>query len=188
MEPMAILRDVWFALGIVWLIAAFRVKRTERSESSAHRLGYAALMIAAFLLLGFRRFRVGVLAWRFVPAGDATAETGLAMVIAGAAFAAWARLYLGSNWSGRITIKEDHELVRTGPYAIVRHPIYSGLLLAVLGTAVAIGELGCLLAFALAIAGWGQKWRTEEQFLRERFGAQYESYRKEVKGLIPFVV
>lgn len=188
MEPLAIIRDIWIALGTVWVFAAFAVKRTERTESGAHRLGYLALTMAAFVMLAYPRFRVGVLASRFVPDSDATAQLGLAMVIAGAAFAVWARIYIGTNWSARVTIKQDHQLIRTGPYAMVRHPIYSGLLLAVLGSAIAIGELGALLGFILATLGWREKWRTEESFLREQFGAQYEAYRKEVKGLIPFVV
>lgn len=188
MGTLAMIRDVWIALGIVWFIGAFAVKRTERSETDAHRFSYTALTVAAFLLLAYPRFRPGILASRFVPGNGAMADIGLALTIAGAAFAVWARIYIGSNWSGRVTIKQDHELIRTGPYGIVRHPIYAGLLLAVLGTAIGIGELGGLFAFVLAVAGWRQKWRTEEQFLSEQFGAQYDAYRKQVKGLIPFVV
>lgn len=188
MDPIRIITGIWVALGILWLIGVAGVKRAERSQSTGSRMEQLGMMIAAFLLLIDSRLRIGFLAWRFLPASSATSDAGLAMVILGAAFAAWARICLGANWSARVTLKEGHELIRTGPYALVRHPIYSGLLLAVLGTAVAIGRIGCLVAFALAVIGWRMKWRTEERFMSEQFGTQYEIYRKEVKGLIPWVV
>ena len=145
-------------------------------------------MIAAFLLLVEPRVRIGFLSARFLPDSPISDNFGLALVILGAAFAAWARITIGANWSGRVEIKRDQELIRSGPYGIVRHPIYAGLLLAIFGTAIAIGEVGCLVALVLAILGWRTKWRTEERFLSERFGAQYDDYRKKVKGLIPFIV
>ena len=101
--------------------------------------------------------------------------------------AIWARFVLGRNWSGTVTVKQDHELVRSGPYALVRHPIYSGLLLAFLGTAVARGDLAALLGVALAAATLHFKTATEESFMTEQFGAGYMEYKREVKSLIPFV-
>jgi protein-S-isoprenylcysteine O-methyltransferase Ste14 len=97
------------------------------------------------------------------------------------------RALLGSNWSATVTVKQHHELIRRGPYAIVRHPIYSGFLLGVLGTALALGEVRGLVALALAFAGWYLKARNEEQFLVEQFGDAYVGYRRNVKQLIPFV-
>jgi protein-S-isoprenylcysteine O-methyltransferase Ste14 len=188
MDPIRIITGIWVAVGILWLIGASGVKRAERSQSTGSRMGQLGMMTAAFLLLVDSRLRIGFLGWRFLPASSVTSDAGLAMVILGAAFAVWARMCLGANWSARVTLKEGHELIRTGPYALVRHPIYSGLLLAVLGTAVAIGRIGCLVAFALAVIGWRMKWRTEERFMSEQFGTRYENYRKEVKGLIPWVV
>jgi len=183
-EPIHVIEDIWVALGIVWLLAALRLKPAQKKESSAERALYALVMMLAFWLMVDARIRIGFLGDRFVPSAG---YPGLAMVFAGAAFAAWARIYMGANWSGRVAIKQDQQLIRSGPYAIVRHPIYAGLLLAVLGTAVAIGEVGCLIAFGLAVAGWRMKWRREEQFLSEHFGAQYDDYRRHVKALIPFV-
>ncbi len=99
-----------------------------------------------------------------------------------------ARIFLGRNWSAVVTIKQDHEIIRRGPYALVRHPMYSGFLLAMLGTAVAMGEVRGLLAIGLAFLGLWLKLRTEESFLVEQFGVQYVQYRQETKALIPFVL
>jgi len=87
-----------------------------------------------------------------------------------------------------ITVTRDHELIRTGPYAVVRHPIYSGFMLATLGTAIAFGEVSGLLAVLLVVAAWGYKASLEESAMLEQFGAQYEAYRRDVKGLVPYVL
>jgi len=116
------------------------------------------------------------------------ALAGLALTVIGVAVAIWARLILGTNWSAVVTIKQDHEIIRRGPYSIVRHPIYSGGLLALLGTAIAFGELRGLIGLALIFIAWWMKSRLEESFMEEQFGAAYARYRRDVKGLIPFVL
>jgi len=100
----------------------------------------------------------------------------------------WARVHLGGNWSGIVTLKEDHELVRRGPYRWVRHPIYSGLLLAIAGSAVVRGEWRGFLALAIAFAALWRKLKLEERWLGETFGEQYAAYRRRVSALIPFVL
>jgi protein-S-isoprenylcysteine O-methyltransferase Ste14 len=110
---------------------------------------------------------------------------GLLMVIAGLAFAIWARVHLGRNWSGTVTVKENHELIRSGPYAIVRHPIYTGLLLAILGTAIVVGEWRGLLAFCFLTIALVLKLRREERFMEESFPDTYPSYCAQVPALIP---
>ncbi len=115
------------------------------------------------------------------------AYTGFAITVAGLAFAVWARFYIGRNWDGLVALKEDHQLVRGGPYAIVRHPIYSGFMLATLGTAIADGEVAGLVSTAMIVIAWGYKARVEEAFMIEQFGAEYLQYRRDVKGLIPLV-
>jgi protein-S-isoprenylcysteine O-methyltransferase Ste14 len=87
-----------------------------------------------------------------------------------------------------VTIKQNHQLIRQGPYAIVRHPIYSGFLLGMLGTALALGEWRGLAGLALAFIGWGTKSRMEENFMAGQFGSAYIEYQREVKALIPFVL
>jgi protein-S-isoprenylcysteine O-methyltransferase Ste14 len=188
-----ILRDcagcLWLALGIFWLAGALTAKRSARTQSPASRTLQVVPEIAAFFLL-FGRFRWPYwLRWRFTPEDSLTwAWVGLALTAAGIAFAVWARLWIGSNWSGRVTIKEQHELIQNGPYAIVRHPIYSGFLVAILGTAIVQGELRSLLALPLATLGWIFKLRMEESFMTQQFGSTYLDYKKRVKALVPFVV
>ena len=121
-----------------------------------------------------------------IAAVSAAAIAGLG-IPAGIAFAVWARQYLGRNWSGTVTVKQDHELIRTGPYRLVRHPIYTGLLLAILGTAVAFGEWRGLLAFALLTGSLLLKLRVEERFMSESFPEPYARYRAEVPALIPCI-
>src|SRR5262249_15861597 len=146
-------------------------------------------VIVAFFLLFGRSIWPHWLRWRFFPASDAALLwLGLALTVAGVGFALWARLSIGQNWSSTITIKVRHELIQTGPYRLVRHPIYSGLLLAFLGTAVVHGEFRGLIGFPLAILGWGFKLRMEESFMVQQFGNAYMDYKQRVKALVPFVV
>ena len=188
-----LLRDcaggLWLALGIFWLAGALTAKRSARTQSPVSRLLQITPEVASFFLL-FGRFRwPHWLRWRFTPEDSlAWASTGLALTIAGIAFAVWARLWIGRNWSGRVTVKEGHELIQNGPYAMVRHPIYSGFLLAILGTAIVHGELRSLLALPLAALGWTFKLRMEESFMTQQFGSVYLDYKRRVKALVPFVV
>jgi protein-S-isoprenylcysteine O-methyltransferase Ste14 len=116
--------------------------------------------------------------WQFWVAAIITA--------AGMLFTVWARIHIGRNWSGVVTIKEGHELIDTGPYALVRHPIYTGLLVAIFGSALARGEWRGVLAVLIAWAALWRKLRLEERWMIERFGEQYEAYRRRVPALIPF--
>lgn len=179
---------IWIAVGLVWLAGAFLVKPAVRRQPAGARWQHIAVMAVAFGLLFSASARVGPLAWRWLPDSAIIARAGLALTATGCAYAVWARLLLAGNWSGSVTIKQDHELVRKGPYAIVRHPIYSGALLAMLGTALVMGELRGLAALALAFFGFLTKSRVEEAFMTSRFGADYVQYQREVKALIPFVL
>jgi protein-S-isoprenylcysteine O-methyltransferase Ste14 len=125
---------------------------------------------------------------RLVPSSPAIGWSGAALVAAGLAFAVWARIHLGANWSGIVTVKRGHELVTSGPYALVRHPIYTGLVLAFAGSAIALGEARGVLAVALVVASLWRKLRLEERWMAEQFGAEYERYRDRVRALVPFVL
>jgi protein-S-isoprenylcysteine O-methyltransferase Ste14 len=114
--------------------------------------------------------------------------TGVALVAFGLLFTVWARVVLGGNWSGSVTLKQHHEIVRTGPYRWIRHPIYTGLVLAFIGSAVARGEWRGVLAVAIVIAALWRKWRLEERWLMESFGTAYADYRKTTWALIPFIL
>ena len=183
----AFIQWTWGVTGIVWLAAALATKRSVRKQSGSSRTVHVIMMVLGFGLIFGDPLAVGPLAWRLLPAWPPIAWTGLALTVIGCAFAIWARLLLGRNWSGTVTVKEDHQLMRTGPYAIVRHPIYSGGLLALFGTALVLGELRGFAGLALTFVGWSMKLRIEEAFMLEQFGAEYARYQREVGALIPFV-
>jgi protein-S-isoprenylcysteine O-methyltransferase len=177
---------VWTAVFAVWLVCAARTKRPASVQSKGSRSLHLILIVAAFLLVFRPEFGISALGHRFLPA--AAAYAGLALTVAGAAFAVWARLTLGRNWSAAVTIKEDHRIIRTGPYALVRHPIYSGFLLALLGTGLAVGEVRCLVGVVLAFVAWWTKSRLEERVMERQFGVEYIAYKQDVKALIPFLI
>lgn len=179
---------VWTVLLVVWVLAAVTTKRTVRRESGPARLAQLGINLTAWLLMTNRVRVRGVLDERFVPDTPAVAWAGVAVALAGAIFALWARFTIGRNWSGTITLKSEHELITRGPYAIVRHPIYTGLLVALLGTALVVGEWRGLIAVALAFIGWRWKSLIEERVMVEQFGPAYVDYRRRVKALIPFVL
>jgi len=180
--------DAWILAGIVWLVAAFFTKPVERVQPRGSRLVQWGWSLVAFVLLSFRRLPWGPLGVRVIPRSFVLGDLGLALTVGGIAFAVWARFFLGRNWSGRVSIKKDHELIRSGPYAIVRHPIYTGFIVALAGTTIAIGEIRAVLALAIVAIALRFKSKREEQFLREQFGEEYARYRHEVKALIPFVL
>ncbi len=182
-----IITGAWIVIAVLWVLASFASKSTVRTQSGPSRALQAGLLIVAYLLLFDSSLRIGPLAWRILPASPLVSYIGLVLTFAGIALAIWARLLLGTNWSSSVTVKESHELVRRGPYAIVRHPIYTGLLLAILGTAIAWGELRGFVALILAIIGWRLKSLVEESFMMDEFGSEYARYKRQVKALIPFV-
>lgn len=178
----------WFVLAAVWAITALGAKRTVRNESGASRLYHLLCMTAVFALLFRQDVRIGQLGLRLLPNSPEAVYAGLALTALGAAFAIWARSTLGGNWSATVAVKENHSFVHRGPYRLVRHPIYAGLLLAMLGTAIVHGQAGCFVAVALAFVAYWLKARMEEQFMTQQFGEEYRRYQKDVKQLIPFVL
>jgi protein-S-isoprenylcysteine O-methyltransferase Ste14 len=180
----------WLIWLIYWGISALNVKSAVRVESGLSRFGkyVLPLIIAVLLLQNYPVYRGTFLAERFVPAQLWVVWLGFALTIAGLAFACWARVILGRNWSGVVQLKQDHELIVRGPYSVVRHPIYTGLLLAFFGTAVGIGEWRGLIATAIVGVSFWRKLRLEEHWLTELFGEQYRAYMQRVKALIPWVL
>lgn len=186
-HPQQFIGTAWIVTAVVWLISAFATKPTARQQPARSRWLDIALALMAALLLFRNGLRFGLLAWRFVPRAPLFAWIGVVLTIAGLVLAIAARLFLGGNWSGIVTIKEGHTLVRRGPYALVRHPIHSGILLAILGTALAIGEIRALIGASLVFLVLAHKINLEERFMMEQFGASYAEYCRDVKALIPFV-
>jgi protein-S-isoprenylcysteine O-methyltransferase Ste14 len=172
-------------------------RRTRRVVYDVNPIRYQArathmlelfLVCAAELLFGTAP-RIALLDTRYLPALLPLVGLGMALTAAGVAFCIVARLYLGQNWSATATINQDHELIRTGPYGFVRHPIYTGTLIAVVGTTMAFGEIRDLLALPLAVMGFWLKARAEERLLMSNFGARYAAYRREAHGaIIPYVL
>ena len=177
----------WVVFWVYWTMSAIRLRTSRRQAPLAFTVLNMALMYAGFVLVFTSRTVHGALGTRFVPTAVWVAAFGAACVVAGVALAIWARRVLGRNWSGRVRIVEGQRLVRTGPYALARHPIYTGMLLAVLGAALVGGTLGGLLGFGLVLASFWQKARREERFLIEEFGDDYAAYRRAVAFLVPFV-
>lgn len=186
-NPQDIIGTAWILTVIVWLIGALATKPTARRQPSSSRWFDIAVAWLAALLLFRNKWQFGLLVRRFVPDSHSVLWLGVVLTIAGLILAIAARLFLGGNWSATVTIKQGHTLVRRGPYAIVRHPIYSGILLAVLGTALAIGEIRALMGASLVLLILVHKINWEERFMTEQFGASYAEYRRHVKALIPFV-
>lgn len=168
MAPFAVLRLGWFAY---WMLAARNVKATRRREPVTTFLLNRVFVIVSLLLLLFPHLPPRWLEEHFIAPATAPYAAGLIMTAAGLGFSVWARVHLGRNWSALVTVKQDHELIRTGPYGLVRHPIYTGVLLAILGTAVAIGEWRALIAFSLITIGFVLKLRSEERFMSQTFGS-----------------
>lgn len=178
---------LWILFGLYWLVSAFKRKKTKRRESWGQRLVYVLPLVAAARLLR-PEGHYGWLGARFVPASPITEWTGVLLTAAGVAIAFWARWHLGANWSGVVTLKEDHELIRTGPYRAIRHPIYTGILLALFGTAVVAGEVRGLLAVAIAWASFYWKARREESFLTQEFGEKFGAHAKQTGMFLPKIV
>jgi protein-S-isoprenylcysteine O-methyltransferase Ste14 len=145
------------------------------------------LMAICFMLLFSAFDSLPLLTLHLLPQNDITGISGCIICAAGVLFAIWARYTLGSNWSGTVTVKANHELIQSGPYSLVRHPIYTGALFAFLGNAIVIGEVKGLLALLICFCAFRYKLVMEEQFMSELFPAQYPDYRKRVKMLVPFV-
>lgn len=178
----------WLAFVVFWIIMAFSVKRAVKWQSPGSRLLHLGVGVIAYMLLFSDDFGWGPLSWRFISGNAAVSAGGVALTYAGIAVAIWARVILGRNWSATVTVKQDHRLARNGPYAVVRHPIYSGLLLAMLGTALVMGRVRGLVGLAVAFLLWLVKSRMEERFMVKEFGSEYEDYRRRTRALVPFVL
>ena len=178
----------WMGFIAVWAVLSLTVKRSVRRHASAGWWLIRIAIMAGYGLLFATDLPLGRLDLRWIHAATGPFEAGFLFTVAGIAFAIWARLYIGRNWSSAVTIKQDHQLIRNGPYSLVRHPIYSGIILASLGTALALRQVRGLIAWPIIIAAFWQKARIEERFMLEHFGSEYERYRHETKALIPFLL
>jgi protein-S-isoprenylcysteine O-methyltransferase Ste14 len=183
-----LIAGMWVGWFVFWRVMALRVKAASQSEGQVSYLSHFGPLVIAGALLAAPRVPVPALSDRFVPLALWPAWLGVALMFAGLLFCVWARLLLAGNWSGFVEVKQDHELVVDGPYRLVRHPIYTGLLLMFAGTAIAVGEWRGVLAVAIAAAAFWRKLGLEEAVMRRQFGAAYDGYAERTRALIPFVL
>jgi protein-S-isoprenylcysteine O-methyltransferase Ste14 len=179
---------LWLAFIAFWIAMARGNKVVAERESAFSRLSHYLPLAIAIYLLAAPHVPFAPLNDRFAPLSLRLVRLGAALTFAGIAFAIWARVWIAGNWSSDVTLKRDHELVVNGPYAFVRHPIYTGILLALLGTALAVGEWRGLLAIVFAAAAFWRKLGIEEAVMLRQFGEAYVRYAARVPALIPFVL
>jgi len=177
----------WLVWWISWMAAAAWTGRTVQRPGGGSEVLYRLLGLVGIVLLFGLYPHVHSAELALWEVGDGVAWSMVALAVLGFVFAWWARLHLGALWSSSVTRKADHHLVDTGPYGLVRHPIYTGVILAALATAVLRGTALSLLGAALMTLGWYVKARLEERFLREQLGAEiYDAYSRHTPMLIPF--
>jgi len=178
----------WVVFIVVWVIAARSAKRTAAQPGG--QVVYRIFWLAGFALLFMgrpRRRSIRPIANPLIHVGSTVAVVAFAVTIAGLLLAFWARATLGGNWSGNITLKEDHTLVQTGPYRTIRHPIYTAILLMFLGSALAYGTLGAIVGVPLCAYGFVLKAHQEEALMQKTFPDAYPAYRDRTKMLLPGV-
>ena len=176
---------LWLVWLLYWLLGAGRLKAVARRESRLQRASHGVPLVLAALLLVLPGHALGALATLFIARSWTGYGIGVALVALGLGYAVQARRHLGANWSATVTLKQAHSLIRNGPYRHVRHPIYTGLLLAFAGSALALAEWRGLLALLLVTGSLWLKLRREERWLLEHFGADYAEYRKTSWALLP---
>jgi protein-S-isoprenylcysteine O-methyltransferase Ste14 len=183
-----IIPSLWALWIAVWLVLARGAKKTQWRENFRSRMSYAAPGAVAFISLAFTAPPDQFWFRPLLPWSPAFLGIGVFLMLAGFALTIWARLVLADNWSATVTLKQDHELISRGPYRLVRHPIYSGLLLAAFGTALPRDDLRAVAAMALILLSILRKAGIEEVKLSQHFGTAYRDYRQRTKMLIPYLL
>jgi len=176
---------IWFVWCIVWLLMAAWSKPSKRREFPWQRLEHVIPLVIGFLLIYNHRFAWNFLADRIIPQNDAITIIGLLLTAGGLVFAVWARIALGANWSGTVTIKSGHNLIRRGPYRWIRHPIYTGILISFVGTILLQGEVRAFLGFVFVLLALYRKAIREERFLSEEFGENFAEHAKQTGMFLP---
>jgi protein-S-isoprenylcysteine O-methyltransferase len=175
----------WVALIVYWLIKGSDVKQNiERHVSFKYILLLSFVVAAVFIVMLYTKTFLQYTLWQTsVQLGELTDI----IVLAGFGFAVWARAILGRNWSPHITIKKGHKLIKHGPYSIVRHPIYTGMIIMLVGTAINIGQVFAFVLLLAFFLGFNAKCRLEEELLVKHFSKEYKVYKKRVKSIVPYV-
>jgi protein-S-isoprenylcysteine O-methyltransferase Ste14 len=179
---------VWILFLLYWQIKAAKTKSTQRLEPAASRILRVLIFVIAIAILLPIPIPLPWLYLQLWPVGLWPFWLGVAVTIPGLLFAVWAREHLGRNWSSSVTIKQDHELITSGPYGVVRHPIYTGILTGFLGMAIAISQVRGFIVFVLIFLAFWMKLRMEEQWMRSQFGETYASYARQTAALVPYLL
>src|SRR5712691_880554 len=178
----------WILFAVIWLLAAFATKQTVYREGRLQRLRYIIPLLLGWFLLTKGHRLSDPLNHRVIPHVEALAWTGVVLCIAGFAFCIWARFALGRNWCGVVTLKRGHELISDGPYALVRHPIYTGLLTMFVATVIVLGHVAGIIALPFVFVSLWIKLRYEEKLMLKQFPNEYAAYQQHVKRIIPFIL
>jgi protein-S-isoprenylcysteine O-methyltransferase Ste14 len=178
---------VWITFLIYWQLKAANTKKTQRLEPAGSRILRALTILVAIVLLSTTWIPLPWLYRHLWRVGFWLFWLGAALTVGGLLFAVWAREHLARNWSSSVSIKQDHELITTGPYAVVRHPIYTGILTGFVGFAIALSEVRGFVVFVLFILVFWAKLSMEEQWMRSQFGETYAKYVHRTAALVPYL-
>jgi protein-S-isoprenylcysteine O-methyltransferase Ste14 len=176
---------IWIAMIVYWNISARNIRPVAKAEDAKSTVRRQLLLNVAILMLFIP---VPGLTRQFLAPTRAAIATGFAVQTGSALFYFWTKQYLGRFWSSAVAIMKDHQLVRSGPYRLIRHPLYTGMLGMFFGTAVVSGQYHALIGAALGVIAYWGKIRIEERALREAFGAEYDDYKRHSSALIPWLL
>jgi protein-S-isoprenylcysteine O-methyltransferase Ste14 len=178
----------WAVLFLYWFAKARGVKAPVYSQSNMQRRIYLFFLLLGFAFMYVPLFSYSELGYQLFGASKVSGIAGLLVCFWGIGFAIWARNTLGSNWSGNVTLKQEHELIQSGPYSIVRHPIYTGFFFAMLGAAITRGQVSGFVAVAIIFFNHLQKIGLEEKLMTGQFPDAYPSYTQKTRAYIPFLL
>ncbi len=184
-DPITIVNDAWLALVLFWMVSAFKVKRMKYVAPISIRIAQLIFLVPGITLLFAPRFRIGPLHVQMLPRVFGLGILGSVVTVLGVVFAMWARYCIGTNWSSAIAIRENHELIQSGPYRWIRHPIYTGIITAAWGTALVVGQLGAFIGVILITMGFAFKSRQEEVNLYATFGELWTQHRRRTGMFLP---
>jgi protein-S-isoprenylcysteine O-methyltransferase Ste14 len=180
-----LLVDLWLIFALYWFVSAFRLNRMRSREPLLQRLTYVLPLLVALAIVYWGDTAFPFLGRRIIPRVWWVADAGVAFTAAGIGFAIWARYHIGRYWSGSVSLREGHQLIRSGPYAWIRHPIYTGILAGLLGGVVALGTYRELVILLIVLAGFVMKAQREEALLSGEFGAAFDEHRRQTGFFLP---
>ena len=185
-----VIAGIWsIFLAFIYIPSLFFRAPVERISFRYVQRSIILIIIVIILVIILTRYESDTLIFRIIPDFPLAGITGIVLTLAGLGFSAWARIQLGRYWSSMVMVKVGHRIIKTGPYRIVRNPMYTGILVAFLGAAIAIGELVVFVVLGIGIASIWEKIKAEEEILLEKFCEEYLQYKRDVRAaIIPWLV